>query len=135
MDGVGLTQRYLLGWEAAAAGAQRLWMDRDDAARKGPLDLNKVCPAPVDGSPFFSYFSIFKRMHHFLDSHDPEAKYNWPSTTPTLMPSILLLPPPPLPASLPQPIWGSPPGLDLHELTPRGQAAPATPSQHHCPLY
>lgn len=69
-------------------------MDRDYAAKKGPLDLNKGCPAPVDGSPFFSYFSIFKRMHHFFDSHDAEVKYSWSSTIPTLMPSILLLPPP-----------------------------------------
>lgn len=68
---VGLTQRCLLGWEAAAAGAPRLRVDGDYAARKDP---DKVCSAPVDHSPLFSYFSIFQRMHHFLNPHDPEAK-------------------------------------------------------------
>lgn len=43
----------------------------------------------MNSSLFLSCVSIFKRISHFLDSHDPKAKCNCSPTTPTLMSSII----------------------------------------------
>lgn len=46
-------------------------------------------PCPHGYIPFLSFFSIFKRISHFLNSHNPEAKCNWSPTTPAWMPSAI----------------------------------------------
>lgn len=43
----------------------------------------------MNSSLFLSCVSIFKRMTHFLDFHNPKAKCNCLPTTPTLMSSII----------------------------------------------
>ena len=92
--------RLCWGWEAAAAGAQRLGWTGIVQQGRDLQNWDEVCPTPVDSRLFLSYFSIFKRMSHFLDSCDPEAKCSWSSTAPTLVSSIIPLPPPPSPRGI-----------------------------------
>lgn len=83
-----------------------------------------MCPAPADNSPF-SLISASSRgcITSFIPTTQrpriaghPHAQRRCPASSSCL----LHLYPPPSPSSC----GGNPPGLDLYELTPRGQADP-----------
>lgn len=71
----------LLGLGGSSYSGSEVWVG-ELCSKEGGFKIGTKCALPLGTAAPLSSVSIFKRMNHFLDSHDPEAKCIWLPITP-----------------------------------------------------